>query len=89
MQRRSAAVASKKPQQRSPLSAPGSPQATVVRRACGTGPFDKSWLNLDCCGLVCAAFTYWLHCYGVYAVCMVLLPPWMSYQEEGEKRRVR
>lgn len=53
-------------------------QATVVKRTCGTSPFDKHWLNMDCCGLFCAGFTYWLHLYGCYAVCYVLLPPWMS-----------
>lgn len=52
--------------------------ATVKRRYCGTGAFDKHWLNMDCCGLVCALFTVALHAYGVYAVCVVLLPPWMS-----------
>lgn len=54
------------------------PIATVKRNSCGTGPFDRHWLNLDCCGLFCAGFTYMLHCYGVYAVCVVLIPPWMS-----------
>lgn len=53
--------------------------AKVRRNFCGTGPFDKHWLNLDCCGIVCAFFTYFLHAYGVYAVNWVLLPPWMSY----------
>jgi hypothetical protein len=53
--------------------------ATVRRNKFGTGPFDKHWLNLDCCGLVCAMFTYFLHAYGVYAVNFVLLPPWMSH----------
>lgn len=89
MQRRSTAVIPKKSQQRSPLNSATSPRATVVRNTCGTGPFDKYWLNVDCCGLVCAVFTYWLHLYGCYAVCMVLLPPWMSHQEEGEERKVR
>jgi palmitoyltransferase len=40
------------------------------------------WLNWDCCGLFCAFFTYGLHLYGVYTVTQVLLPPWMSYQDE-------
>ena len=53
--------------------------ATVHRRCCGTGPFDKTWLNLDCCGLFCAAVTYGLHLYGCYAVVYILLPPWMSH----------
>jgi DHHC palmitoyltransferase len=52
--------------------------ATVRRHTCGTGPFDKHWLNWDCCGLICAVFTYFLHAYGVYAVNWVLIPPWMS-----------
>lgn len=58
------------------------PTAVVRRRFCGTGPFDRHWLNLDCCGLTCAAFTYILHLYGVYAICFILLPPWMSYDLE-------
>ena len=53
-------------------------RATVRRRWFGTGPFDYMWLNLDCCGLLCAAFTYSLHLYSLYAVTWVLLPPWMS-----------
>lgn len=60
--------------------------ATVRRRACGTGAFDNHWLNLDCCGLVCAFFTYFLHVFGVYAVCFVLIPPWMSYADENGVR---
>lgn len=55
--------------------------ATVRRNFCGTGPFDKHWLNLDCCGLLCALFTYALHLYGVYAVTLILLPPWMSHTD--------
>jgi hypothetical protein len=55
------------------------PIATVVRHKFGTGPFDKIWLNKDCCGLVCAGITYMLHFYGCYAVTTILLPPWMSY----------
>ena len=62
--------------------------ATVYRKQCGTGPFDKNWLNLDCCGLFCAMLTYALHTYGCYAVCVVLLPPWMSYFESDGTRRV-
>lgn len=59
----------------------GGPNIAVVkRRSCGTGPFDKNWLNMDCCGLICAMFTYGLLLYGVYAVCFVLVPPWMSYR---------
>lgn len=57
--------------------------ATVRRNYCGTGPFDQHWLNLDCCGLFCALFTYGLHVYGVYAVALILLPPWMSTTEES------
>jgi hypothetical protein len=57
--------------------------ATVRRKKCGTGPFDEHWLNVDCCGLFCALFTYGLHAYGCYAVCTVLLPPWMSYIGEN------
>lgn len=58
------------------------PLAVVKRRKYGTGPFDENWLNRDCCGLFCALITYGLHCYGVYAVCLVLLPPWMSETDE-------
>lgn len=53
--------------------------AVVKRSYCGTGPFDKHWLNVDCCGFICAAMTYGLLGYGVYAVNFILLPPWMSY----------
>ncbi|KAL7572777.1 hypothetical protein ACA910_014636 [Epithemia clementina (nom. ined.)] len=53
-------------------------RATVRRRWFGTGPFDYIWLNLDICGLLCAAFTYFLHLYSIYAVTFILLPPWMS-----------
>lgn len=59
--------------------------ATVKRRMFGTGPFDQHWLNLDCCGLFCAAFTYGLHMYGIYAVCFVLVPPWMSVTNEDNQ----
>ena len=59
--------------------------AVVHRRFCGTGPFDKHWLNLDCCGLFCAFLTYCLHLYGIYAVCFILLPPWMSYTVDQER----
>ena len=68
-------------------SAPQTPNtilgvATVKRNKWGTSPFDEHWLNLDCCGLICALLTWGLHLYGVYAVNFVLLPPWMSYEEE-------
>ena len=56
--------------------------ASVKRHKYGTGPFDEQWLNLDCCGLFCALVTYGLHLYGVYAVCLILLPPWMSETDE-------
>lgn len=56
--------------------------ASVKRQKYGTGPFDENWLNLDCCGLLCALITYGLHCYGVYAVCLILIPPWMSETDE-------
>jgi hypothetical protein len=57
--------------------------AVVKRNYCGTGPFDQHWLNLDCCGLICAVFTYMLHMYGAYVVGFVLIPPWMSYTENN------
>jgi len=59
------------------------PSATVVRHLCGTSPFDKYWVNWDCCGLFCAGLTYGLHIYGCYAVTQVLLPPWMSTTVDG------
>src|SRR3569623_1731593 len=59
--------------------------AVVHRRFCGTGPYDKHWLNLDCCGLFCAFLPYCLHLYGIYAKCFILLPPWMSYTVEQER----
>lgn len=59
--------------------------ATVKRNHCGTGAFDKNWLNMDCCGLFSACLTYGLHAFGVYAVCFVILPPWMSEQEKTEE----
>ena len=62
------------------------PIATVKRNRCGTSPFDENWLNMDCCGLFCAGITYGLHAYGVYAVCVVLLPPWMSVTDEAGVR---
>ena len=85
MQRRAAVQRKSPSQQLSPnnvgaTTTPGNntPIATVVRHRCGTSPFDKHWLNFDCCGLFCAGLTYCLHLYGCYAVCEVLLPPWMS-----------
>ena len=62
--------------------------ATVRRNKCGTRPFDARWLNLDCCGLVCAGVTYALHAYGLYAFCFVLLPPWLSETDEDGYREV-
>jgi len=62
--------------------------ATVKRNTWGTQPFDKHWLNLDCCGLICAALTYLLHAYGVYAFGWVLLPPWFSVMDEDGYREV-
>jgi hypothetical protein len=56
--------------------------ATVKRNKYGTSPFDENWLNVDCCGLFCAAITYMLHMYGVYATCLILIPPWMSTVDE-------
>ena len=77
--------------ERSAVSPPRSPKrppivATVKRNKFGTGPFDQNWLNLDCCGLFCAAITYGLHIYGVYATCMILIPPWMSTVSEDGVR---
>jgi ribosomal protein L40E len=68
------------------LSAPRSPIviATVIRNKYGTGPFDENWLNVDCCGLFCAVITYMLHLYGVYATCLILIPPWMSTISDNE-----
>jgi hypothetical protein len=58
--------------------------ATVKRNKYGTGPFDENWLNLDCCGIFCAVITYLLHLYGVYATCLILIPPWMSTISERD-----
>ena len=63
--------------------------ATVKRALCGTSPFDRHWLNLDCCGIICATMTYCLHAYGVYAFGWVLLPPWFSTMDEDGYREVR
>lgn len=63
--------------------------ATVKRNNCGTQPFDKHWLNLDCCGLICAGITYCLHMYGIYSFGWVLLPPWFSVMDEDGYREVR
>ena len=56
----------------------------VKRDSCGTQPFDKRWLNKDCCGLFCAGFTYSLHIYGCFAVCFKLLKPWF-YNHDSKK----
>ncbi|KAG7362191.1 DHHC palmitoyltransferase [Nitzschia inconspicua] len=73
-------------------STAGSPRApivaTVKRNKYGTGPFDENWLNMDCCGLVCASITYMLHLYGVYATCLILIPPWMSTVSEDGIRTI-
>jgi palmitoyltransferase len=61
--------------------------ATVKRNKWGTSPFDEHWLNLDCCGLICAFVTWSLHIYAVYAVDFILLPPWMSTPEGSEMGR--
>lgn len=60
--------------------------ATVRRRKFGTSPFDENWLNVDCCGLTCAMFTYLLHTYAVYTVCFIMIPPWMSNKAEDGTR---
>ena len=57
--------------------------ATVRRNFLGTGPFDKHWLNIDCCGLFCAMFTYFLHAYAIHVVTNILIPPWMSEIDEA------
>jgi len=62
--------------------------ATVKRNTWGTQPFDKHWLNLDCCGLICASMTYMLHAYGVYSFGWILLPPWFSVMDEDGYREV-
>jgi len=62
--------------------------AKVKRNKFGTGPFDENWINLDCCGLFCASLTYMLHLYGVYAVCLILIPPWMSSVDEYGVRTI-
>lgn len=62
--------------------------ATVIRKKCGTSPFDEHWLNVDCCGLICASITYLLHLYGIHVVCNLLIPPWMSYKTEDGVRHL-
>ena len=62
--------------------------AHVKSNTFGTSPFDKHWLNLDCCGIVCATLTYMLHLYGVYAFGWILLPPWMGVMSEDGVRTV-
>lgn len=62
--------------------------AKVKRNKFGTGPFDENWLNFDCCGLFCAGITYLLHMYGVYATCLILIPPWMSTVDEHGVRTI-
>jgi hypothetical protein len=62
--------------------------AKVKRSKFGTSPWDENWLNLDCCGLFCAAVTYMLHVYGVYATCVILIPPWMSTVDKDGKRTI-
>lgn len=85
MQRRKTIPAKESGLKSSPNSGQSSavPSATVVRHLCGTSPFDKYWINWDCCGLFCAAMTYGLHIYGCYSVTQVLLPPWMSTKVDG------
>jgi hypothetical protein len=60
--------------------------ATVKRHTCGTRPFDYYWLNLDCCGLICASLTYILHLYAIYSFGWILLPPWFSIMDEDGYR---
>jgi len=62
--------------------------AKVKRNKFGTSPWDENWLNLDCCGLFCAAITYMLHIYGVVCVCVILIPPWMSTVDEDGIRTI-
>lgn len=77
---------------KSSINTTGSPRspvvATVKRNKYGTGPFDENWLNMDCCGLFCAMITYMLHFYGVYATCLILIPPWMSTVSEDGVRTI-
>jgi len=62
--------------------------AKVKRNRFGTSPFDDQWLNLDCCGLICASLTYMLHLYGMYSFGWILLPPWFSVMDEDGYREV-
>lgn len=58
--------------------------ATVYRPTFGTSPFAKHWLNVDCCGLVCAGLTYSLHAFGCYAFGWILVPSgWRKVDEDG------
>lgn len=58
--------------------------ASVYRPTFGTSPFAKYWLNVDCCGLVCAGLTYMLHLFGCYAFGWILVPTgWRKADEDG------
>eukprot|EP00804_Cyclotella_cryptica_P013834 CCRYP_018171-RA/>CCRYP_018171-RA protein AED:0.08 eAED:0.08 QI:62/1/1/1/0.33/0.5/4/849/588 len=74
----------------SPSKPKQSPQpaivATVRRPLFGTSPFARNWLNVDCCGLVCAGLTYALHGFGCYAFGWILVPSgWTLVDEDGNR----
>jgi hypothetical protein len=67
-----------------PLEKPQIITATVHRPTFGTSPFAKYWLNVDCCGLFCAGFTYMLHGFGCYAFGWILVPSgWRKVDFDG------
>ena len=63
--------------------------ATVKRNRFGTQPFDRGWLNLDFCGLICARLTYLLHAYGAYSFGWAPLSPWFSKMDKDGHRELR
>mgnify|MGYP006101164505 CR=1 FL=1 len=52
----------------------------------GTQQTRLYWLNLDFCGLICAAITWVLHFYAIYVVSTKLLPPWMNINNNSEAK---
>ncbi|ETV84732.1 hypothetical protein H257_03837 [Aphanomyces astaci] len=45
---------------------------------CGTSFRAKVWCNWDCCGVVCAAISWFLILYAEYVVVGVIIYPWMG-----------
>eukprot|EP00937_MAST-01D_sp_MAST-1D-sp2_P001601 g1601.t1 len=49
----------------------------------GTDVDDDYWCNLDCCGLFCALFTWFLVLYGEYATVSAVIIPWLGFSFWG------